>query len=122
MTYLLNNWYIIIACLSVAALAIVCVWQFSQKPTKEQLEAVREWLVYAVSSAEAELGSGTGQLKLRHVYDMFVERFPTIALFITFAEFGKMVDDALVTMRQMLANNKAISELIVGSDDGGATV
>lgn len=44
-------------------------------PSDKQLNKVREWLLYAVTKAEKELGGGTGQIKLRYVYDMFVARF-----------------------------------------------
>ncbi|MFR6482019.1 MAG: hypothetical protein ACLUPD_10785 [Anaerotignum faecicola] len=45
----------------------------------EQREKVKEWLLLAVTEAEKELGSGTGQLKLRYVYDLFLRRFPAVA-------------------------------------------
>ena len=54
------------------------------------------------------LGSGTGQLKLRMVYDMFVQRFPWLARLISFEKFAGLVDEALVEMRNMLAKNAAV--------------
>ena len=41
---------------------------------------VKEWLLWAVTQAEQYLGSGTGALKLRYVYDLAVEAFPPIKL------------------------------------------
>lgn len=72
----------------------------------------KNWLVWAVSEAEAIFGSKTGKLKLRYVYDMAVERFPVIAKFIPFALFGKLVDGALDIMRDMIENNKNIADAI----------
>lgn len=69
-------------------------------------QKVRNWLVYAVTLAESELGSGTGQLKLRSVYNMFVLRFPKLSMIITFTRFSDLVDDALDIMREMLKNDK----------------
>lgn len=69
-------------------------------------QKVKNWLVWAVSVAESELGSGTGQLKLRSVYNMFVQRFPKLSLIITFNKFSALVDDALEIMRKMLENEK----------------
>lgn len=74
-------------------------------------QKVKNWLVYAVTLAESELGSGTGQLKLRSVYNMFVLRFPKLSMIITFARFSDLVDDALDIMREMLKNNK-IADII----------
>ena len=69
-------------------------------------QKVKNWLVWAVSVAESELGSGTGQLKLRSVYNMFVQRFPKLSLIITFNKYSELVDDALDIMREMLKNDK----------------
>ena len=72
----------------------------------------KNWLVWAVSEAEALFGSKTGQLKLRYVYNMAVECFPTIAKFVPFAVFSNLVDSALAVMRDMIKNNKNIADAI----------
>ena len=72
----------------------------------------KNWLVWAVSEAEAVFGSKTGKLKLRYAYELAVERFPMIAKFIPFTLFGKLVDGALDIMRDMIENNKNIAEAI----------
>lgn len=69
-------------------------------------QKVKNWLVYAVTLAESELGSGTGQLKLRTVYNMFILRFPKLSMLITYKRFSNLVDDALAIMREMLKNDK----------------
>lgn len=73
----------------------------------------KNWLVWAVTEAEAVFGSNTGKLKLRYAYELAVERFPIIAKIIPFALFGKMVDGALDVMRDMIENNKDIADAIV---------
>lgn len=86
------------------------------------LMGFKNWLVWAVSEAEKVLGSGTGQLKLRYVYDMAVLRFPIVAKIIPFELFSRMVDSALKVMNDMIKNNtniaEAITNEIVGDDDG----
>lgn len=72
----------------------------------------KEWLVWAVAEAEKMLGSGTGQLKLRYVYDAAVVRFPILAKLIPFSMFSRMVDSALDVMNDMIANNSSIAEAI----------
>lgn len=72
----------------------------------------KNWLVWAVTEAEALFGSNTGKLKLRYVYDMAVSRFPMIAKVIPFNVFGMMVDSALDIMRDMIENNKDIADAI----------
>jgi hypothetical protein len=77
------------------------------------INGFKNWLVWAVTEAEALFGSKTGKLKLRYAYELAVERFPMIAKFIPFAVFSKMVDGALDIMRDMIENNKNIADAIV---------
>lgn len=72
----------------------------------------KNWLVWAVSEAEAVFGSNTGKLKLRYAYDLAVKQFPTIAKLIPFSLFSKMVDSALDIMRDMIENNTNIADAI----------
>lgn len=76
------------------------------------INGFKNWLVWAVSEAEAVFGSNTGKLKLRYAYELAVERFPMIAKFIPFTVFSKMVDGALDIMRDMIENNKNIADAI----------
>jgi hypothetical protein len=115
MTFLIENWYIILAVIVFAVEAGYCVYVFLKRPTSEQLKSIIEWLLYAVTQAEKELGSGTGKLKLRYVYNMFIERFSALASIITFDKFSTLVDDALTQMRQLLETNKAVQEYVSGS-------
>ena len=72
----------------------------------------KNWLVWAVTEAEAMFGSKTGKLKLRYAYELAVERFPVLAKFIPFNLFSKFVDDALDIMRDMIENNKNIADAV----------
>lgn len=86
------------------------------------LMGFKNWLVWAVSEAEQALGSGTGQLKLRYVYDTAIMRFPIVAKIIPFKLFSRMVDAALKVMNDMIKNNTNIAEaitneILVGDDD-----
>lgn len=74
----------------------------------------KNWLVWAVTEAETMFGSNTGKLKLRYAYKLAIERFPAIAKFIPFSLFSKLVDGALDIMRDMIENNKNISDVISG--------
>ena len=76
------------------------------------IKKLKEWLIYAVAAAEKELGSGTGQLKLREVYDKFIDRFPILAKFIPFTTFSNFVDEALETLDKWLENNVAIQKYV----------
>ena len=108
MNFIINNWYIILALAAVLGMAAWYVYRYFNLPSEAQLAKVREWLLWAVTEAEKELGGGTGKLKLRQVYDLFVTRFPWLARIVPFDLFSDMVDDALDEMREMLKNNQAV--------------
>lgn len=116
MDFIISNWYVFIAVFAVGLCVGVAVYRFAKMPTSEQLQKVREWLLYAVTEAEREFGSGTGQIKLRNVYDLFVQRFPWLVRVVSFAAFGDLVDDALVDMRKMLNENKDVKTLVEGPE------
>ena len=73
---------------------------------------VKEWLLYAVIEAEKWYGGGTGQVKLRAVYDSFLKEFPKLAFFVSFNMFSAWVDFALDRMREMLQDNKELKNYI----------
>ena len=108
METIINNWYIILALAALLGVAAWYVYRYFNLPSEAQLAKVREWLLWAVTEAEKELGGGTGKLKLRQVYDLFVTRFPWLARIVPFDLFSDMVDDALDEMREMLKNNQAV--------------
>ena len=101
MDFIMNNWMVILISL------IVLITY-----TEGQLTKAREWLLYAVTIAEERFGGGTGALKLRYVYDMFVKMFPWLSKIISFEHFSEMVDAVLVKMDNMITNNKAIREYV----------
>ena len=114
MKFFIDNWYIILAALAVLAAGGIAAYRYFNLPSEEQLEKVRQWLLKAVTEAEKELGGGTGKLKLRQVYDLFVTRFPWLARIVPFDLFSSLVDDALEDMRDMLKTNQAVKAHVNG--------
>lgn len=112
MDALLEYWPLIFAALAAVAVGGYLARDFVSRPTGEQIEAVKEWLLYATTQAEKELGSGTGQLKLRQVYDLFLQRFPLVSRAIPFDLFSGWVDEALERMKRLLATNAAVQSYI----------
>lgn len=114
MTNLFTNWVMIAAAVVVLGMSIYVMAEFKRKPREEQIEQLREWMLYAVILAEQRFGSSTGKLKLHYVYDLFIQRFPALANVISFDWFSELVDDALDQMRGMLSTNKAIKAIVDG--------
>lgn len=111
--FIMNNWLTIILSIAALAVFVVKVVQFVRSPSDKQIENLKEWLKLAVTEAEAALGSGTGQLKLREVYDMAVEKFPWVGEFITFETFSTWVDEALEWMNNQLESNESVKAYVV---------
>ena len=116
MNWILNNWYILLAVTAILGAAGFAAYRFLWLPRETQLAKVREWLLWAVTRAEKELGGGTGKLKLRQVYDAFLTKFPWLAPVIPFEQFSGLVDDALEEMRKLLEDNKAVQQLVTGEE------
>ena len=116
MDFLFENWFVIVALLTMVAFVGIAIWRFWKLPTDEQIVAVRAWLLIAVTQAERELGEKTGKLKLRYVYDLFVVRFPWLAKVIPFSIFSALVDDALIEMHQMLDTNEVVKKYVEGEN------
>lgn len=114
MNWLIENWYLLVGGVALIVVAGFAVYRFVGLPTKAQVAKIKEWLKYAVTMAEKELGGKTGQLKLRMVYDMFVSKFPSVAKLISFDTFASWVDDALEWMNKQLEANKAIETVVNG--------
>ena len=114
MDFFINNWYLIVTATIVLIGAGYSVYVFIKKPSTEQLKSLKEWMLWAVTKAEKELGSGTGKLKLRYVYDMFITKFPWLRNTISFEIVSMMIDDALEEMRIMLERNKAVKDFVSG--------
>lgn len=117
MTWLVENWVLIVALIAIFGAAGVALYRFFGLPTEKQIETIKEWLLFACIEAEKELGGGTGQLKLRYVYDLFIGKFPSVAKVVPFTLFSLWVDSALDEMREMLSENEKIRNFVVGDVD-----
>ena len=112
MDFIVNNWYVIVLAIAAIIIGIFAINKFFRKNINEQIDNVKEWLLYATTLAEKELGSGTGKLKLRYVYDMFASKFPWLVKIVSFESFSKLVDEVLVEMNELLSSNSAVKKYV----------
>lgn len=108
MRFLIENWPVLLSFLCGVAVCMLFAVRFSKEPTERKITMIKEWLLFAVVQAEKELGAGTGQIKLRYVWDLFIQTFPALAPVISFELFSKLVDEALDQMRHLLETNQDI--------------
>lgn len=107
MTTLIDNWSLIL----IPVLIIVGAAEYFFNK-----ERAKQWLLGAVTEAEKQLGSKTGKLKLRLVYDMFITKFPIFSKIISFQGFSDLVDEVLVEMRKAINTNMFIFEYVNGTE------
>ena len=94
---------LIIAVLAIGA--IIAIYKFCKMERQQQMSKIKQWILIAVMEAESLLGSKTGQIKLRVVYNKFVDKFKVISHIISYEQFCILVDEALEEMKLMI-NNK----------------
>ncbi|HZK39443.1 MAG TPA: hypothetical protein VFD23_04750 [Clostridia bacterium] len=112
MNWITENWAMLLGIISIVCVCVASVVCFCRQPSSVQKAKVKEWLLWAVTKAETELGGGTGALKLAMVYDLFVSRFPAISKVMSFAVYAKLVDDALDAMQDLLKTKPAIKNIV----------
>lgn len=107
-----NN--IIMVAVIIIAICLLCIGlvYFFRLGKEKQQQIIKEWLLLAVVRAEKELGDGTGQLKLRFVYDLFLDKFKVVSYIISFEQFSKLVDESLEIMKSMISNNKKVEDYV----------
>ena len=101
---------IILLGLCAAGIMICCFFKLSKE---KQIEMIKQWLLFIVIEAEKELGGGTGQVKLRYVYDLFIDKFGFLARILSFEQFSIYVDESLDLMKRMVANNQNVELYIM---------
>jgi len=112
MNWIIENWFILLGLISLGSVALIAVKHYWGLPTNTQIAQIKAWLLWAVVEAEKELGGGTGKLKLRFVYDLFIAKFPLVAKVISFELFSAWVDEALVEMKELLATNEKVAQFV----------
>ena len=116
MNFIIDNWYFIVLAIAVLVVSGIAVYTFINYPTDEKLKKVREWLLFAVTEAEKQFGTSTGQIKLRYVYDLFIAKFPAISKVLSFDSFSLLVDEALKQFKKLLIGNKTLQEKVYGKE------
>ena len=106
------NFGVILGLVIIFAMIAVSAYSFGKLDRETKIANIKQWLKLAVVEAEKALGGGTGQLKLRYVYDLAVKQFPWIVTLVTFEIFSGWVDEALDWMKSQLEQNKAINGYI----------
>ncbi|HEX3023007.1 MAG TPA: hypothetical protein VHP81_11520 [Lachnospiraceae bacterium] len=79
----------------------------------------KEWLVWACTEAEKQLGAGTGELKLKFAYNLAIKTFPVLAKLIPYQLFSILIKKALEKMKSMIESNEKIANILSTKKEGG---
>ena len=90
---------------SFALIIVVATVGFLILPRIAHKKKIQEWLVYMCYEAEKLFTEPkSGKLKLRYVYDAFINTFKCVSRVISFETFSKLVDIALVQMKSFISD------------------
>lgn len=117
MSFIINNWMLILALAAGIGVGVYSAYIFIKKPANEQINDIKQWLLWAMTEAEKTLGSGTGKIKLRYVYDMFLTKFPQAANWITFEKFSELVTQTMEEFNHLLETNGNLKRYIEGETE-----
>lgn len=115
LNFLIEYWTLLIFLVVGFLLGLLVIFKLPMSLQEKLYEKIVEWLVYACIEAEKALGQGTGQVKLRYVYDLFIQRFPYLRYFISFDAFASLVNEALITVTKLLENNGDVMFYVYGT-------
>ena len=113
--FFIENWLTMVIGFALVIVAAVGLKKFTELALAEQKAKIKKWLLFAVTKAEAELGSGTGKLKLSEVYDQFVGAFPIVKNFISVERFTALVDEVLAEMRHLIETNENVEAYVANT-------
>ena len=97
---------------SIGIVVIITLAWCAYKIKLVSMNQIKNWLLWAVLEAEKNFGNGTGVLKLRYVYDLFICRFSLLSRLISFEYFSSLVDMSLCEMKTILLHNNKIKNYI----------
>lgn len=79
---------------------------------------VKQMLFYLVTQAEAEYGSGTGELKYAAVTTWLYERIPAIVkFFFTAKQIDQLIEAAVDQMKEYLKKNVSAQAFVVTTNE-----
>ena len=116
MKWLIDNWSLLVVIFLAIFLGIKSAYNFFHLSSTDQLEKIKEWALFIVVQMEKTYGSGTGSLKLSAAYDAFLKAFPDFVTIISFEQFSKIIDEALVRMKHLLETNMDINAYVALED------
>jgi hypothetical protein len=116
MEFLTQYWDSILVIVLFIVICIVLV-------RKGSTQYVKQMLFYLVTQAEAEFGSGTGELKYAAVTTWLYERMPAIIkFFFTAKQIDAMIEAAVQQMKEYLSTNESAKAFVVSTNKANKVI
>lgn len=114
--FVLNYWDSILVVIMFIVICIVLV-------RKGATSYVKQMLFYLVTRAEAEYGSGTGELKYAAVTTWLYERMPAILkFFFTAKQIDNIIESAVQQMKEYLSKNESAKAFVVSTNKANKVI
>lgn len=114
--FIMNYWDSILVVVIFIVICIILV-------KKGSAQYVKQMLFYLVTQAEAEFGSGTGDLKYAAVTTWLYERMPAILkFFFTAKQIDTMIEAAVDQMKEYLQKNASAQAFVVTTNESNNVV
>ena len=114
--FVVNYWDSILVVFLFIVICIVLV-------RKGATSHVKQMLFYLVTRAEAEYGSGTGELKYAAVTTWLYERMPAILkFFFTAKQIDNMIESAVQQMKEYLSKNESAKAFVVSTNKANKVI
>ena len=80
------------------------IYNFFTSPSEKRQELIKIWLIKAVTEAELTwTDKGLGYIKFSQVYQKLIEHYGILAKFVPKETIDKLVDEALIIMKDTLS-------------------
>ena len=77
---------------------------------KYRKDILKKAALYAVAKAEEAWGSNTGRIKFAEAYTYIKKNYPIITFFISEKQLSKLIEDALISLKEILATKSSIEK------------
>ncbi len=105
LNWLIENWFLIVIFLCFFGKSIINTINFLLMEPNKRLLFIRENILNLVLKAEEQLGSKTGELKLKLVINLFYKKYPIARLIISETKLIEMIEESVTEMKNTLKEN-----------------
>lgn len=105
LNWLIENWFLIVIFLCFFGKSIINTINFLLMEPNKRLLLIRENILNLVLKAEEQLGSKTGELKLKLVISSFYKKYPIARFIISETKLRNIIEESVTEMKNILKKN-----------------